>query len=193
MQTQTKLTIEGAYYDSQIYAGCLYLWRMDGSLIKVDWEALIKSIEVPEILKFSVECAFLQGEYLYGKRWELLFQDAEVKQLLLRKFQNLAKIEIIFSEAKLQQFVILQQDSPFPFPHADNIIYKYNLYVASQEGVFESATEVKTKTKTKTKTIEKLVSRKLWDAPVLSISASYGTLALAAGSEGLFDRSRSRY
>ncbi|BAU13481.1 hypothetical protein LEP3755_40200 [Leptolyngbya sp. NIES-3755] len=178
MQTQIKLIIEGYYYDSQIYSGFLYLWQMDGALIKVDWSALIRSFVVPDNLKFSIECAFLQGEYLYGNRWKPLFQDAEFKQLLQHKFHNLAQIEIRFSRKQLDQFVIFQQDSPFPFPHADNTIYNFNLYVASQEGVFESITKTK----------DNLVSRKMWDAPVVSISASYKTLALAAGSEGLFQQ-----
>lgn len=182
MQT-LKLIIPGSYYDSQIYSGRLYLWSNEGSIITLDWDRLIESVDVPDHLKLALCCAFQRSEYLYGDRWSLVFQDTEIKTILQRKFQELAEKPIEFSKEDLDRFTIRKQDNPFPFPHADCVIYSNTLYVGSQSGVFASRCNRKSKNPVDPN------STKLWDSPVLGMAASYLTLALSAGSEGVFEYS----
>ena len=41
-----KVIVPGEFYDSQIYNGRLYLWKIDGSLITIDWDKLVGKINV---------------------------------------------------------------------------------------------------------------------------------------------------
>jgi len=192
MQT-LKLIIPGSYYDSQIYSGRLYLWSSDGSISTFDWDGLIESVNIPDHLKLALVCAFQRSEYLYGDHWALIFQDVEIKTSIENKFKELAGMHIEFSQKDLYRFVIREQDNPFPFPHSDSVIYSNNLYTGSQSGVFSSACNKKNKNPISPR------SKKLWDGSTLSISASYKTLGISAGSDGLFqynldpDFGQSRY
>jgi hypothetical protein len=85
------------------------------------------------------------------------------------------------------QLIIAEQDNPLPFPHADSLFYCNVLYIGSPSGVSAS-----TLNKSNKKSISSQ-AQKLWDGPVLAVAASYSTLALAAGSEGLFQRSSDLY
>jgi hypothetical protein len=175
-----KLTIPGAYYDSQIYDGYLYLWKTDGSILVLDWDKLIESIGINEKLRIVLTLGFQYGDKLYEN---LLIQDTEIKNMLIEKFKELSKITIDTSEKILKNSFVSLQNNPFPFPHADSSIHYKTVYVGSRSGVSRSRCSSSNKLSLDPK------SEKLWDAPVLSLTASHKTLALAAGSEGLFDYS----
>lgn len=181
MQT-LKFVIHGSYYDSQIYSGQLYLWSNKGSIIIINWDRLIESFNIESRLRLALRCAFQQSEYLYGADFKLIFQDEEIKKVIQQKFSDLREKTIELSEAELRRkkLIIAEQDNPLPFPHADSLIYNNDLYVGSPSGV-----SVTTFVGGKKKSINP-GGMKLWDGPVLGVAASYSTLALAAGSEGLF-------
>ncbi len=172
-----KLKIEGSYYDSQIYSNRLYLWTLEGSILIVDWLRLLESVSVPDELRFAVHCAFIDSDYLYSKALQPLFQDIEIRRVINKRFEELASYPLEFSKKQIREFVITEQPNPFPFPHADSTIYERNLYVGETGGVVAAACG---------DTISKNV-KTLLDLPVLSLAASYKTLALAGGSEGLFE------
>ena len=175
-----ELIIPGAYYDSQIYDGRLYLWTTDDSIITLDWDNLIHNISIDEKLKISLILGFQYGEKLYK---DLLFQDSEIQELLIEKFKNLSEQPIEVSNSVLDNYTIIEQENPLPFPHSDSYIHYGTVFVGSQSGVSASRCKYDRQTSLNPKSI------KLWDAPVLSLSASHLTLALATGSEGLFDYS----
>lgn len=176
------ITIPGEYYDSQIYDGKLYLWKSDSSILTLDWNQLIDNINVPEHLKIALQFALQYGENLYEN---LLFQDANIRALILEKFQELAKNprEITFSS--LNKLTVGEQDNLLPFPHADSAIHYKTIYVGSQSGVSSSNCINFSRKRSSIDTDIK----KICDLPVVSLSASNMTLALAGGSEGLFDYS----
>lgn len=180
MQT-LKLIIPGSYYDSQIYAGRLYLWSNNGAIITLDWDRLIESINVSDRLKLALVCAFQKSEYLYGDKWQLIFQDAEIKGLIQHKFQDLAENPIEISQEELRRYYIREQNNPLSFPHADCTIYNKILYLGSRCGVSSTKCDHKNKYPISPK------SAKIWDGPALSLAASYMTLAISAGDEGLFE------
>jgi hypothetical protein len=78
-------------------------------------------------------------------------------------------------------YTVGEQNNPLPFPHEDSEIYFRRLYISSKSGLFGATCNKQTKYPVSTR------PEKIWDAPVLGISASYGALALAAGAEGLFE------
>jgi hypothetical protein len=176
-----RLTIPGEYWDSQIYAGRLYLFERSGDIRTLDWDQMIQAWHIEATLRIALECAFLRSDYLYGDRWSLLFSDAEIKSLIIRKFVELAEKHLELSGVDLEKFSIRRQKNPFPFPHSDTAIYRKNMFVVSPSGVHRAACNKAN--------INPISSRtnKEWDAPVLAVDASYLTLALAAGDEGLFE------
>jgi hypothetical protein len=127
-----------------------------------------------------MQCAFLRSDYLYGARWDLLFKDDEVRELVKQKFASLAAYELEVARGRLDEFSTAQTN-PFPFPHADSTIYKKNMYVVSRSGAFRATCNKKTRHPISSRTEKK------WDAPIVAVAASYNSLAFAAGDEGLFE------
>jgi hypothetical protein len=182
MQT-LKLIIPGSYYDSQIYSGRLYLWSTDNSILTLDWDQLVGSINVPDRLKLAMICGFQRSEYLYGDHWGLIFQDEEIKASIQRKFEDLAEKPLELDQEQLRKFCIREQDNPLPFPHADSTIYYNTLYVGSPSGIVATRCDRKSRTPVNPK------PNKIWDGPTLGLTAAYSTLAISAGSVGLLEYS----
>lgn len=179
-----KLTIQGAYYDTQIYSGRLYLWCQDNSIRVIDWDKLINLlIEKDRASKFALECGFRRSEYLYGTYWKLFFEEPSIKNFISNSFDSLAARSIVVSEKLLSEVEIKHQDNPMPFPHSDSTIYNNRLYVASPSGIFGSTCNKKNVYPVS------LRSKCLLDIPCVGISASYNSLAISAGQEGLIELS----
>jgi hypothetical protein len=175
-----RLTIPGEYWDSQIYSGRLYLFERTGDIRTLDWDRLMQGWHIDSTLRLAFECAFWRSDYLYGDRWSLLFSDEEIKTLIVKKFSDLAEKQLELSRIDLEKYSIRTQKNPFPFPHSDATIYRKNIFVVSPSGVYRA-----TCSKGNVNPISSRPDKK-WDAPVLAVDASYLTLALAAGNEGLF-------
>jgi hypothetical protein len=181
-----KLTVEGEFWDSQIYKGRLYLFSRDGSVTTINWDRLIGEWDLGVSVQLAKECAFRRSDYLYGDRWSLLFSDKEFRSLIESKFKQLASKELVVSSKQMRTASLGVQDNPFPFPHSDSTVYKERLYVTSQAGVFEGSCNKRTRFPISTKIY------KMWDAPVVALAASYNSLALAASDEGLYELSVDR-
>jgi hypothetical protein len=176
-----KLVIPGRYYDSLIYSGRLYLWQIDGTIVVVNWDRLLDGIAVSPELDVVLRCAFQKSELLYGDDARILLHDPEIKGLIVAKFERLASLDIEVKLEDNRQSIVTRRENRLPFPHADSEVYSQTLYIGSQDGV--SALELDKGTKSE---LHGHIDR-IWDAPVLDIAAAYGTLCMAAGSEGLFE------
>ena len=176
-----KVTIPGEFYDSQIYNGKLYLWKINGSLVTINWDMLVDKIVAPEELEVVLRFSLQYSDELYGNP---LMQDAEVRNLMKSKFQKLSELAVEIKKQDLDNCTINEQDNPLPFPHADSVIYYETMYVGSQSGVSASKCNAGQWVE---QSVEK--AERLFDMPVLSISASHRTLAVAAGDAGLYDYS----
>lgn len=179
-----RLVIRGSFYDSQIYAGRLYLWTIEGSIVTIDWERLIESIKVEDRLKLALNCAFCRSEYLYSADFKLLFQNEEIRNILIKQFYDISQLLFVFSIDDLHKrsLVINEEKNPLPFPHSDSYIYARSIYAGNPSGISSAQLLKLNKQREKLST-----SRKLWDGPALNLSAAYSTLAIASGSEGFFE------
>lgn len=177
-----KLVIPGNFWDTQIYAGRLYLFGRSGEIQAINWDSLIGTWQVAVSLELALRCAFRQSDYLYGDMSDVL-RDQEVREVMTQKFARLADMNLEISVNQMQEHMLGQQDNPIPSPHTDSDIYLRQLYISSKSGVFRVTCNGLTRHPVGTRV------KKLWDAPVLGLAASYSTLALAAGSEGLFEQS----
>lgn len=177
-----RLSLYGRFWDSHIYSGRLYLFDREGGIQTVDWDGFIGSCGVPSELMLAMSCAFGRSDYLYGAHWSPMFNDAEVKQLLVSKFDRLHAFLRKVGPPNWQAFVSYHQGNPFAFPHTDARIYARTIYVASDDGLSHSNCDKKS-----VRGISRRVTKD-WDCPVLSISAFSNTLAMAAGEQGLFEK-----
>lgn len=177
-----NLIVPGRYYDSQIYAGLLYLWCEDGSILTIEWNKLVERISesVEDSLRFAAHCAFRKGSYLYEYEWGLFAKDSEMRQLLFSRFDTLSRSSIELTEADLACVAVRKQENPFHFPHADSLFYYNKLYVGDVSGL-----QVAQRGGSRHPVNEMPIT--LWDGPVLSMAASHQSLALASGTEGLFE------
>jgi hypothetical protein len=176
-----KLTIPGTYWDSQIYAGRLYLFGLSGDLITLEWDRVSDELKIDHNLGLAFQAAFLESNLLYHGKYRILFHDPEIKNIIVSKFERLAKYDLTLSDRHMRELMLGRQDNPFPIPHTDSTIYYRNLYVSAQDGVYRATCNKKTKYPIGSRTEKK------WDAHVFALSASYRSLALAAGDEGLFE------
>lgn len=176
-----KLTIFGKFWDSQLYKGRLYLFDLDGSLRVVDWDKLIESFHIPDRCDVVMECAFTRSDYLYGNKWQRFFADAEIKSILLSKFDDLLKQNLEVSSGQLDMATLYQTNNPLPYAHNDALCYKDYLYGASQDGFFSHSLN--------TTGSSVPIFSQLWDAPISNIDVKLGVLALSVSEYGLF-RSR---
>ncbi|HUA66501.1 MAG TPA: hypothetical protein VME24_11675 [Alphaproteobacteria bacterium] len=179
-----RLILEGQFWDSHLYMGTLYLFTRDGVVHLIDWDRLVSQFPVPADLALPMQCAFSRSDDLYDPQRDLIHQDPQVREVLQGKFVRLAKHHQTPRVADWRYHLVRSLDSPFPFPHLDAIVYNKGLFSVSENGVYVIST-LKLQAK-QSKSANSPQGMRLWDCPVISLDASYGALALAAGAEGLF-------
>jgi hypothetical protein len=175
-----RLIVPGSYWDSQIYQGRLYLFNMDGSLFAMNWDETIEDCGSRTGERFALSCAFQRSDYLYGSRWDLFFADRDVIALINSKFDRLASEPLTLDPKQIDRYRQSMRENPLPFPHSDCIIYDQQMYVSAPSGVFRSTCNKRTVGPVSGRPV------KLWEMPVNAVSAGWGCLAMAAGSEGLW-------
>ena len=176
-----RLTIPGQYWDTQLYKGRLYLFDRDGGILTLNWDKLIDLMPTHDNLKLALICAFKRSDYLYNLAATGILRDKDIRALINKRFSVLAEHTLEVDKRQIQRASSGQQDNKFPFPHADSTIYYNRLFVTSQSGIFEAACDGSTNPPVSTKIEE------LWGGPGLALGASYGSLAIAAGEEGLWE------
>ncbi|MDZ8184030.1 MAG: hypothetical protein RMX96_04105 [Nostoc sp. ChiSLP02] len=183
-----KLIIEGDFWDCQIYRNRLYLWYMDGSVGVYRWDDIISSIFKDKIDDILVKSAFIEGDYLYKLNNQPILNDSEIKNLLLKKIKKLSAKNLLISNKKLKNFEYSRQDNIANDLPTDTEIYNNTLFVITDSGLIASAIH-----RQHTKYGVSTRSQKLWDCPLLSISASKNTIGMAAGDEGAFELHLNNY
>lgn len=178
-----RIVIPGEFWDSYVYRGRLYLWRLDGSVSVVDWDAAVASL-ASRSRGLALTCAFVRGDLLYQRTaWELIFGDPDVQGLLKQKFRNLARSELILDARAVAKFQMGHQDTPFGVLHDDLAMYGSTLFALTERGTFAAGAHKNRKNVHK---IERQATR-LWDGGGMCIRAGSAALAIAAGDDGLFE------
>lgn len=175
-----KITITGGFWDTQIYAGRLYLFTDEGAIRTINWDRAIEEWDIEPRLRLALECAFRRSDYLYSSDFSLLLHDPEIKAVVSQKFDLLAGKELRIDHLR-EANIIGEQDTPFPFPHSDSVIYKSQMYVGSADGLYRGTCDKRTVKPVSTKAERK------WDGPSISIAASYDEIAVATGEYGLYE------
>jgi len=179
-----KLTIQGDYYDCQIYRGRLYLWTFDGDLKVYDWNELVESLIKKDTDKIALTFSFQDGHYLYKSSLIEIFEDIDFRNLLIKKFKNIENGKYHFTEKQLEKFLFGEQETPTGILPTDTEIYSNKLYFITEKGLFSGSAH---RAKSDKYPVSSRPS-KFWDCNLLSIKANkYPQLALSGGDEGLFE------
>lgn len=181
-----KIEIPGKFYDSFIYNGNLLLWDINGDIIFIEWAQMLNDKFLETSNYFAYSCAFLHGDYLYGDRWKRIFQDDDIKQLIQKKFCDL---DTFLIDVTKQDRYIQKYKNPFPFPHADCLIYKSRyiksknpcIFISTSDGIFSSSYYKRSGGRLFNYYKN---SQKLHDIPCFNLEPRSSTIALACGDEG---------
>lgn len=176
-----KITIQGDFWDCQIYRGRLYLWYTDGSIGVYKWDALVETGLANRIDNLVIKCAFTRGDYLYENTLNMLFKDLDVKEVLLRKFLKASDEHLSISSKGLQEFELSRQNNPIQELPTDTCIYNNTLFIIADSGIYSASVHKGTKFGVSSR------PKQLWDCPLISVKAGYNALAMAGGDEGVFE------
>jgi hypothetical protein len=175
-----RLKIAGDFWDSQIYRGRLYLWRTSGSLAIYRWDELVESLCADET-RLALTCGFARGDYLYGPEFEVVFGDVDVGDLVAKKFADVSSVPFEIGARELGGFLVKEIKTPFQTLHDDCDVYGNRIFGLTEKGLY--ALHIN-----HTKRRGPISGNdKLWDGQGNSVRAKSGTLAIAAGADGLLE------
>src|SRR5438046_2219846 len=86
-----RLSIPGKFWDSQVYAGGLFLFGTDGSLTTFSWRRLVAELPVAPHLRFAADAALLGNRLYYEAGAQSLLRDDAIKEITRSRFAELAK------------------------------------------------------------------------------------------------------
>lgn len=178
-----SLFIKGDYWDSQIYSGDLMLFGADGSLSRVDWNAVIEELATShESIRTALRVAFTDSDLFYNSRIRIVLADPDIYGIIRGKLEELAALTVEMREILWSKYS-RTSDTPFRFLSTDTEVYYNQIIAAGDEGLFSlprSAAGTKD-----------MVARmhKHHDGRVLQVKASNQNtaVAVAAGTDGLFE------
>ncbi|MBV6489842.1 MAG: hypothetical protein CNCCGFBP_00216 [Fimbriimonadaceae bacterium] len=179
-----EIRLEGEFYDSYLYKGRLYLWRLDQTIVVLNWDDLISSFEVDDADNLALECAFRRSSLLYKSDISHVLNDDELRPVVVEKFNRLGQHSRELQTADWSEFLVRELDNAHAFPHADINIYMNQLFVGNSEGLWFGDLM---RTKAKRRTSQDLERR--WDAPCFDVAIYNRLMAVASGSEGAFQMS----
>lgn len=176
-----KIIIEGSFWDSYIYSNNLFLFGRDKTLKSYRWDEFVKSHVYNETDRLAYRCAFYQSDFLYGIKEKELFNDSEIKKIMLDKFNRIQDIHV--SENDLSPFKTFNTTIEFPHLTIDIGVFKNKLYYCDSSGLFFRNIRNNNKN-----AVVSSRANKCWDAYIQCLKINnYGRVALSASSDGLFE------
>lgn len=171
-----EVSIPGSYWDSLLYDGQLYLFTRDGEIAVYNWDRLVGSIPWGSDVKPLAVQFLTRGKAWYSPALRHLLTSPSSAEHFALLVERLTSKRYIIPKRLSAESLISQAQSPV-YPHTDVETYYNSLYVGGSRGVHEASLQGD----------DALRFERILDAPALRMSASYGRLALAAGSDGLLE------
>lgn len=181
MIQEKKIIIEGSFWDSYIYSNNLLLFGRDQTLRSYSWDKFVNSHISDDLDNLAYRCAFYQSDFLYGIRERELFNDPEIKEIILNKFNRIRNIYV--DEQDLMPFKTFKFPVELKHLTVDIGVLKNKLYYCDSEGLFFRNIRNNNKT-----SVVSTRANKCWDAYIQCMRVNnYGRIALSASSDGLFE------
>jgi hypothetical protein len=176
-----ELRISGRYWDSFLYNDRLYLFTQEGEIEIYRWDRLVQSIPVGN------DCGPLFWQFLArGKAWympemQAILRSPKIYQEIKNLRDAICAEPYYISQEDLQNALIEVAPSP-AHPHTDVEAFYGNLYLSSTQGVHVAPLN---------QSLESSFDRST-DIPAFRMACSYGAMAIAAGSDGVFEQTLTR-
>lgn len=184
-----KLTIEGSFWDSQIYSGEMLILDYDGAIHRIDWGAIIDGIasNYAEI-QTAIRVAFSDSDLFYNAKVRRILRDPSIEKPIKSQLSNASELQICINRRNWKSYWSVSR-SPFDFLPTDTEIYYNNFFAGGNEGLFSYPRQ---SSMDKQKQAQKL--KKHHDASIFQVRASdrFSAIATASGKDGLFDFSVTR-
>ena len=173
------IRIPGRFWDSHIYAGQLYVFGADKSLHRIDWPSLIGSHPKLKASRLATNGVLVDASFLYRDDSRIFLEDQTVNAHVMRLIAGLQGASVEIDLRTLSKRAHRHGASPFPNLHTDCEIYNARMYGAMPEGLYLAGSS----------SADDEPSNKIWDSSVYAVRGSghYGSLAIAAAEEGLWE------
>lgn len=184
-----KLTIEGNFWDSQIYSGELILFDISGSLHRIMWGQIIDELAIKNApIQTAMRVAFSDSDLFYNPKVRKVLFDPSIKAPIQHQLSALADLQIAINYSNWRTYWHTES-TPFNFLSTDTEIYYNTIFAGGDEGLFSFPRQASS-----SKRFSKEKLTKHHDASIFQVKASerFTAVATASGSDGLFDFSFSR-
>lgn len=172
-----ELRIVGEYWDSFLYNDRLYLFTREGDIRVYSWDRLVRSVPVHENCRPLFWQFLARGKAWYMPELQTLLESPKICQEIQELRDVISAEPYYISEDSLRKALLQTSSSP-AHPHTDVEAFYNNLYLASTLGVHTAQLN---------RPLESHFDRST-DIPAFRLACSYGTMALAAGSDGVFEQ-----
>jgi len=174
-----EVILPGHYWDSWLYAGKMYLFQLDGTVRVLDWDQLVKGMRHRRNANRLLHLLLAQSNHLYSA-FRSPTIDPTSRDQLNQAIEGLDGLVIEVSPRLIATAELTRIDNPLPFPHTDCAVYMHTIFAGNQKGLgrLQASDQLSGSN-----------SDRVWDGPVVSLAAGYGSLAMASGSDGLFELS----
>lgn len=169
-----ELRIPGQYWDSFLYDDRLYLFTRDGGIETYSWDRLVAGMGWSADQRPIATQFLTRGKAWYASGMQQLLRSPATRTHFHEVIETLSGHRAL-SRAQLQKLQLAATDAAL-FPHNDIEVYYNTLNIAGTGGLVTSPLSA-----------THLDFRQVADVPALRLTGSYGTLAIAAGSEGLWE------
>ena len=133
-----KISLLGNYYDCQLYRGRLYLWTFEGELRIYDWDQIVEKVIERNGDWLTFLYGFKDGRYLYNSKTKRLFEDKEIKEIVIRRYSTSCRRKHVLTEKDVEDCLIGRQSTPSSSLPIDTEIYNSVLYYSTEKGLFSA-------------------------------------------------------
>ena len=172
-----EVRIPGRFWDSFIYDSRLYLFSLNGDILVYNWDRLVQSIAVDADCRPLLWQFLATGQAWYMPELQKLLESPKILHEVKALTEKVIAHPYEISTESLRNAFIEAAESP-AHPHTDVEAFHRNLYISSSSGVYAASLTRKLANRFQLST----------DIPALRMACSYGSMAVAAGSEGMFDQ-----
>ena len=172
-----EVRIPGQYWDSFIYNGKLYLFTLNGDIMTYHWDRLVRSVPVEEDCRPLFWQFLARGRSWYSPELQKLLESPKILQEIRTLTAKMTADPYDLSPKGLREALVEICRSP-AHPHTDVEGFYDTIYLSSSSGVHAAPLTRKLANNFRMST----------DIPALRVACSYGSMAVAAGSEGMYEQ-----
>lgn len=179
-----KLTIEGTYWDSQIYSGELLLFDAEGAIHRIEWREVIDDIaEANGSVQTAIRVAFSDSDLFYNQKVRKILCDPQIESPIKQQLDSLSGLPMAATSRDWKRHWRTEK-TPFDFLPTDTDVYYNHILAGGNEGLFSAP-------RSGVGTGRPFGKRmtKHHDAKIFQVRASdrFTAVAAAAGDDGLFE------